>query len=182
MRLVAVAFVIAGVGLKAGGPGSLPPVVLEDACRQGDVAKVEHLLTSGADPNGAGAGAPTSPLTAALLALPAEDPRASQIVRLLIDNEADVNQPADLRPLYASILRGHTRATQALLAAGANPDLAGAMRATLPNTRMGETPRQLAVKLGEPWLSMVGGAVATDAPVHVAKKTELKRATLCSEP
>ncbi|HEY4223961.1 MAG TPA: hypothetical protein VGO62_21545, partial [Myxococcota bacterium] len=67
-----------------------------------------------------------------------------------------------------------------LVANGADPDLAGCLRQTIPGTTQGDTARALAAKKGEPFVSIVAAA----RPVShkkVPKKTEVGHTPLCSD-
>ena len=162
---------------------ALPPTQqkLEEAIATGEADAVRKALDAGADANGAGEGAPTSPLTFAALKLSGDDEeRGAKIVSLLLSREADPNQAADLRPLYAAILRGNAHDAELLVAAGADPDLAGCMRETLPGTKNGQTARALAALKGEPFVGIVKKA----HPVvrkKIDRSKELKRPSMCMD-
>ena len=186
MRNALIGLFVLGVALSAQSQAPATPAKaaptpqqLEDAIGTGDAAAVRKLLDAGADPNGAGNGAPTTPLLFTALKLGADD-KGTTIVKLLLSREADPNLPGDLRPLYAAILRGNADEAQALLSDGADADLAGCLRPTLPGTKERETARQLAQKKGAPFTAIV----ATTKQVshrRVPKTGELKRPTMCSD-
>ena len=168
IRIACAAVFVLGFGLRADVPADL-----DDAIARGDVDGVKGALAKGADPNGR-EGAPTTPLTFAILKGDAA------ITRVLLSNNADPNLAGDVRPLYAAILRADQRAAEALVGAGADADVAGCVRATLPGTMQGETARAIAVRRGEPFVSIV--AKAHPAPVrHVDKKSGLHHSTMCSD-
>jgi hypothetical protein len=179
MKTAAFGFVVFAAFLRAEAPPAPAPEKLEAAINTGDIEGTRKLLDDGADPNGAGNGAPTTPLTFAALKL-GDDDKGVAIVKLLLAREADPNLPGDVRPLYAAILRGSAREAQELVSNGADPDLAGCLRATLPGTREGESAKQLALKKGEPFVTIIASAKPV-SHVKTPKKNELKRATLCSD-
>ena len=97
-----------------------------------------------------------------------------------VSREADVNQAGDVRPLYAAILRGDAATATHLVSSGADADIAGCVRATLPGTMEGESAKALAGKKGEPFVSIVAKARPATSLIKPKKDGELKRITLCS--
>ncbi|HUR27353.1 MAG TPA: ankyrin repeat domain-containing protein [Planctomycetota bacterium] len=172
VRLFALAFVLFALALRA-----QTPAALDEAIEAGDVEKARAALDAGADVD---AGNATTPLTYAVLKhAPGE--RAMTFAKLFVSREADVNRAADVRPLYAAILREDAALAAYLVGAGADADVAGCLRATMPGTTAGESARALAMKKGEPYVSIVSKARAADSLKTNDKKGKLARRTLCSD-
>jgi hypothetical protein len=172
VRIAAFAMVVFALALRA-----QTPAALDAAIEAGDVDKARAALDAGANIDEGNA---TTPLTYAVLKhAPGE--RAMSFAKLFVSREADVNRAADVRPLYAAILRDDAALAAYLVGAGADADVAGCLRATLAGTTAGESARQLAAKKGEPYVSIVAKARAAESLAVKSKKGELKRKTLCSD-
>jgi hypothetical protein len=174
VRIVAFAMIVFALALRA-----QTPAALDQAIEAGDVEKARAALDAGAEIDG-GANTSTTPLTFAVLKHAPGD-KALGFAKLFVSREADVNRAADVRPLYAAILREDAALAAYLVGAGADADVAGCVRATLPGTTAGESARALAAKKGEPFVSIVAKARAAESLAPRSKRGELKRATLCSE-
>lgn len=172
VRIAAFAMVVFALALRA-----QTPAALDAAIEAGDIEKARAALDAGADVD---AGNATTPLTYAVLKhAPGET--AMSFAKLFVSREADVNRAADVRPLYAAIMRNDAALAAYLVGAGADADVAGCLRATLPGTTAGESAKQLAAKKGEPYISIVAKAHAAESLKTNDKKGKLKRRTLCSD-
>lgn len=172
VRIVAFAMVVFALALRA-----QTPAALDAAIDGGDIEKARAALDAGADVD---AGNATTPLTFAVLKhAPGE--KAMMFAKLFVSREADVNRSGDVRPLYAAILRDDAALAAYLVGAGADADVAGCVRATMPGTTAGESARALALKKGEPYVSIVAKARAAESLKANDKKGLLKRRTLCSD-
>lgn len=173
VRIACLAFFAFALALRA-----QTPEALDAAIEAGDIDKARAALDAGSDANGNGPY--TSPLTYAILKhAPGE--KAMAFAKLLVSREADVNAAADVRALYAAILREDAALAAYLVGAGADADVAGCVRATLPGTTAGESAKALAAKKGAPYVDIVARAKPAASLATTKKDGKLERKTLCSD-
>jgi hypothetical protein len=134
---------------------------LDKAVYRGDAAKIQELLSKGADPNKKNRYNKDTPLHLAAFYSQLE------AAKLLIENGADVNVKGGCTPLHIAVANGDSAMVRLLLEKGADPDPAAAGACGLADrgVRLSEppvfTPLELAQQRGnEPLVSMLRSAIA----------------------